>query len=527
MPRGFPEQFQYVDLSFPINGIDRTRGYSVQRKGTTPIGNNVRAFGPDGNRARGGSRPALAKYVSTRPGGAAATIQDLACLVGVGYTDPGGEAQSTAQGRIVNLVAVAGGAVYVLSAGGTSWVTAGGSGTLASSGVIYSTSLNQKLYFADGANWTYYDPSLNQKLTLTASAGTLPAHGSNTPRLITTWRGRLVVSGISTDPQNWFMSKVLDPTNWNYFPDTVTVDQAIAGNNSALGKVGAPVTALMPWSDQSLVVGCDESIWQFNGDPMAGGQLDLVSHGIGVAWGMPWCKSPDGTLFFTSNRTGIYAMRPNEAPTRVSQQIDDLIQSINTGTHTVRMAWDDRYQGLNVFVTKTASAAAATHYFWEQRTGAWWTDAFATNNHNPLCCTTFDGNALNDRCVVIGSFDGYCRFFSPTALQDDGVDVSSSVVLGPLLTKDMDEVKVKDFLPELGDGSGDVSYAVHLGATAELALSSTAVATGTWGEGRGYNEHIRRSGYALWLKLTSTKRWMMEKVRVRIAKHGKPRGRGV
>lgn len=81
-----PESF--VDFRFPIKGIDLSQAYSLQPADTTPIGQNVRAYDALQARARGGSRPGLAKYVSAivGPGG---LIQELNSLVGVGYTPPG------------------------------------------------------------------------------------------------------------------------------------------------------------------------------------------------------------------------------------------------------------------------------------------------------------------------------------------------------------------------------------------------------------------------------------------------------
>jgi hypothetical protein len=437
--------------------------------------------------------------------------------------------QITQSGRITILVAVVQGVVYATTPGSGVWVTpANNTGnTLNTTGVVRSAVNNQKVWFADGTHYLYYDPTLSEVLNWTASQGSLPSDtGGNKPRLICTWRGRTVLSGLLLDAQNWFMSAVGDPTNFNYFPYPITPTQAIAGNNSALGLIGDPVTCLIPYTDDTLIFGCDGSIWVTQGDPMAGGSINLVSSTIGMAWGNPWCKGPDGTLYFLSNKMGVYQWMPGQnAPTRISQAIDQLLIPINSGTCIIRMLWADIWQGFHLFITQAASAQPATHFFWESRTGAWWQDQFANNNMNPLCCCTFDGNTSTDRYELIGSWDGYVRSITPTATSDDGTNIGSSVILGPLLTDNLDDVLWKSIQAVLGVGTGTVSYNVLLGSTAEIALANGPVASGTWTAGRNKTNLIRFAGHALWLQLTSSSPWAYETTRVVIAGRGKVRQR--
>lgn len=93
--RQAPESFS--DLRFPLGGIDLSRAFSQQMPramasgdyvGTTPEGQNVRAYDPGTMRARGGQRPGLKKYISGLVG-TAHLVQELNLVVGVGYTAPG------------------------------------------------------------------------------------------------------------------------------------------------------------------------------------------------------------------------------------------------------------------------------------------------------------------------------------------------------------------------------------------------------------------------------------------------------
>lgn len=78
-----------IDVHFPLAGIDLSEGFWKQRARqlaegiygrTTPVGQNVCGFPND--RARGGSRPGLAKYIPAAP------VDEwiLQCMATVAYT---------------------------------------------------------------------------------------------------------------------------------------------------------------------------------------------------------------------------------------------------------------------------------------------------------------------------------------------------------------------------------------------------------------------------------------------------------
>lgn len=542
MARNIRQQLsdQFVDMHFPLAGIDLSQPFSKQPTRqladgsytrTTPLGQNVRAFDTLSQRLRGGSRPGLSKYVKAAVV-AEWIIQELNLLVGTGYNPPGGgSVQQSNSGRVVTLVAVSQGNIFILNPGDTAWTSPTNSSShtppLNLTGVMQSASNNGKLYFADGSHYVYYDPATNTIHDWTANAGILPVDSDgNTPRLICTWRGRTVLSGLVADQQNWFMSAVGDPTDFDYSPVSPSPTDAIAGNNAPQGQIGDVVTSLCPYSDDTLIFFGDHTIYMMRGDPYAGGQIDLISDAIGGVWGMCWARDPYGTVYFVSNRTGIYSLVPGQQPQRISQAIEQLLLQIDTGANNFRLIWNDRFQGLHVFVTPIDAPAATTHFFWEQRTGAWWTDVFADKNFDPMCCVTFDGNDPSDRVPLIGSWDGYVRSIDPTATDDDGKAIASEVLIGPILTAKMDEMLVKDVQAALGVSSGSVTYNVYVGKTAEQAISSKPVKSGTWKAGRNFTNSVRRAGYAVYVGITATNQWAMETIKARVAGRGKVRSRG-
>lgn len=524
-----------VTWRFPIAGWDTSAAFSRQPNRnvgpgksdyarTAAVGLNVRGYEPGTLRGRGGSRSGLTKFIPVQVNGEEWVVQDLNILV------EGASMQTSQSGRVVVLVAVSAGNVRTAQAGDTTWTTpannTGETPPLNITGLMQSAANGQILYFADGVNWVKYVPATNSLETWSASAGTLPEdEENNLPRIICTWRGRTVLSGLIKDPQNWFMSAVNDPTDFDYSPLSPSPTQAVAGNSAPMGLIGDVVTGLCPYSDDILVCFCDHEIHLMRGDPMAGGQIDQLTNVIGAAFGRAWCIDPWGTIYWFSNRGGIYSMVLGNRPQRISQAIENFVQNLDTGTNSIRLIWNDRQQGFHTFITPLNAPTATTHLFWEARSGGWWQDEFAVDAHNPLCCATWDGNAPGDRVVLAGCWDGYVRAFTPTATKDDGHDIASQVVIGPLTSQQLDDMMIYEGQAEMGAESGTVTYEVFIGQTAEEALSSSAVVTGTFGAGRSPNQLIRRAAHALYIKISASNPWAMERFRLRVAAQGKIRRR--
>lgn len=531
-----------TDLHFPKAGLDISQPYGRQPNRavangeyarTTPRAVNVRGYEPGTNRTRGGQRAGIRKYVDQQVAGEEFIIQHLNTIVTV---NSGAAVQPSQNGRVVSTVVVVEGEVYRLLPGAEEFELAtNATDPLASpplnySGLVRSAANSQKLWFADGNNWVFYDPAINTVKTWTASAGILPIdQDGNLPTLIANWRGSIWLAGLEKDPQNLFGSKVGDPTNWDYFPVSPGSGDAIAGNlPDSFGLIGDVITSLIPWNDDTMVIGTDSEVHVLRGDPRNGGQNDLVTKAIGMAFGLPWCMDPTGLIYFFSNRCGVFSMDPRsgQQPQRVSNGIEQELQAINTGENGVCMGWDDKFQGLYLFISPLMAPGEGSNYYYDQRNQAWFKDKFANPKHNPLCCITFDGNLPEDRVLLIGSWDGYVRSIDPTATDDDGVAIESEVWIGPLLTKNLDDVTLKALQAVLGMNSGDVTYRIHVGATAEIALASAAVDTGVFEASRNLSSQVRWSDHAIYIVLASNVPWSVESIRAITTLNGKIRGRG-
>ena len=505
-----PRLLTRFDMPWPVKGLIESTGFENQPRGSTVDCQNVRAYDPGTGRSRGGQRAGLTKYVNART--ASGKVQDIGQVA----TRSTPSSQSEIGARTVYSYAVTNGTVARFNTSGFTTASGGSSALSSSVPFVFSSDLFGTVYFADGSSVKKYTPSSNAVSTWTASSGSLPADSSNKPRLIETWRGRIVQSGISSDPHNWFMSAVGDATNWNYSPSTPTATQAVAGNNADAGKSTDIINALCPYSDDILLFFGDHSIYQMTGDPAEGGRLDLISDTIGAPFGRPYCKTPEGIVYFFGSTGGVYQMQPGSPPQNIAENaIQERLSSFNANTTAVRMVWSDRERGFYLFLTPL-DGSATTNYYYDVRNQSWWPDKFGANTLNPVSVHTFDGDAASDRTVLIGSQDGYVRRFDydTPSKTDDGTAIDSYVYLGPIQLQNRPKLLLTELKPALGTGSNDVTFSVYAAETAQAAhASSSAKFTGTISAGRNKSERRRATGHDMFIKLqnnTDSQSWSYE-----------------
>jgi len=426
-------------------------------------------------------------------------------------------------------VAIAGGTLKRFDGDGLSSVSNGAGAFSAAAPIIFSAQFGDNLFCADGSVYRYYSSSDDAVQSWTPTAGTMPVDGGgNRGKLICNWRARIVLSGLRGDAQNWFMSAVNDPFDWNYSPDIEGPLQAVAGNNSEAGELGDVVNCLWPYSDDVLLMFGDHTVWRMSGDPADGGRIDLITGTVGGAWGRPVCMDSRGILYFFSSRCSVYTMTPGSLPERISVPIDNLLDGVDLDATVIRMAWDDRWEGFHLFVTPLDQTADATHWFWHRPSKSWWKDVFAKKAHNPKAVHVYDGDAVDDRRVLVGSWDGYVRMVEDSAVDDDGTAITSHVFVGPIHDKENNCLLLNDLQATLSEASDALGWSVHAAESPELALAASAGFSGTFAAGRNRSQWVRSAGHATFVKLansTVSKTWSIDALLGRLGPTGPTRQR--
>lgn len=344
-------------LRFPMRGINVVTPRAAQPEDTVVDLLNVRAFDTLEDRLRGGLRPGVSKYCNTVIS-SGARIQNISYATAVINAAPNEDYVSVRQ---TISSAVAGGAIKKFTnTTVTAAATAGARSLSADVPFIYSAELFQKIYYTDGISYKIWDAANNNTTDWTLTTGTLPGtDGTVTPRLIAQWRSRLVLSGLRTDPHNWWMTALGDPLDLNTAPAVTTATQAVAGSVGVVGEVGKIINCLIPYTSDTLILGCDHSIWIMSGDPMDGGRIDMLTDKIGIAWGQPWCKSPDGTLYFFGTDCEVYKFDGGQLKSISEHTIHPLIVDTDLNSTMITMEYNPEEEGVYMFLTEVAQSNKA------------------------------------------------------------------------------------------------------------------------------------------------------------------------
>tara|TARA_Y100000310_G_scaffold147940_1_gene147214 strand:- start:4244 stop:6400 length:2157 start_codon:yes stop_codon:yes gene_type:complete len=357
-----------------------------------------------------------------------------------------------------------------------------------------------------------YDPSTDtiSLWTATASKGQVPSGC----KLITRYRDRLVLAGDQATPHAWYMSRQADPLDWDYSQDFDDAQRAVAGSTSEAGLVGEPINAMVAHSDDYLLFGCDSSLWVLRGDPAFNGQIDNLSHSVGIVGGDAYCQGPNGEVVFLS-RDGIYALAPGASTAPVSLSREALpreLIDIDATSFDVSLAYDIRDRGIHVYVTPIDSGGVGLHFWFDWEVKSWWPYTLPSD-YEPTALLRYQSDVPSHAHVLLGGRDGFVRRYMDGNDSDESTAISSFVQLGPfaLSPNDYAEGMANEITGRLAKGSGDVTWSLQVGDDQEAAQGASSFASATWSEGTNYVERPRARGLAAVLKLTGDgQRWAVE-----------------
>ncbi len=424
-----------------------------------------------------------------------------------------GTAIETATVEVLTIVSA--GDIYKYRGGSASLITNGGD-VLESAAWVMSQPAFNDVFFVDGSTNRYYDinfTAANDEIKVwNATSGSIPP----SCKLISLYRGRIVLSGATLDPYNWYMSKVGDPFNFDYFPPITTALQAVAGNNSEAGLIGDVINGIAPWTDDLCIFGCDSSIWAMAGDPAAGGSIDKVSD-TGMTFGKAWAFDPNGVMYFHSV-DGIYRLAVGGKPEPMTHgRLKRRLETWDLSTFYVRLEWDINQDGLYVFLTAQDFSSMSTVLFWERQSDAWWVDSYPATM-GPTSFYMFDSDDVSDRFMLFGCKDGFVRKVNNASATDDSTGINSFIEMGPYFASPGKRLHIKSSDIILGITSGNVDFYTYTATTAEgLTSPTTRVKRGLVA---GINRRVSHKigANALKFKLqspaTTTTQWATESVAI-------------
>lgn len=346
------------------------------------------------------------------------------------------ELPSPGRPRQTKVAAVCDGNIFFGDNAASLALAQGGAAALMPDNPVSSADVDGNAYFVDGVNSKSLDIN-----TGIVSNWTAETYDDLTPKgqvpqgckILAVYRTRVVLAGQEDNPQNIYMSRAGNARDFDYGQDDAQAAVALNASSTA-GQVGQPVTALIPFRDDSMLIGCDHGLFLMDGDPADGGSITTVSEAVGVLGKDAWCQDPAGNIYFIGTG-GLWMMQaiPGSQPKNLTRSSEaTFFTSLNRSTHYLMMCWDRDREGCWVFVTVKATGQSL-HYWYDASSsegGAFFPQRFP-DDHGPVSALVYDGDGPLDRYLMLGGRDGHVRSMNPTDLTDDGQAIESYVYLGP------------------------------------------------------------------------------------------------
>lgn len=426
--------------------------------------------------------------------------------------------------RATRYLGVVGGVVKEFD--NTNSVTTKSGGTLSStSPYISSVVMTNKVVWTDGTQYLVYDAQTDVLKTLVSSrGGSFPRNC----RILANWNDRLLLGRGDDDPYVIYGTRRGDITDIDEFPAVTDYLEAFSTPNSIAGKCPDIVNAMIPVADDLCLIGGDHSIFRLTGDPTGGGQFDLLSDTIGIAYGYPFARDPSGAVYFVSTQGHVYRTNGEELLPVSRERIPRRIANLDFATYRMVMAYNHEAEEIEIVVVPLGAPSGTPPLRWAlDKNGSWWEDDFATLGIAPTAIAVADGDDPNDRVLLYGCGDGYVRKWDKTARSDDGERINSYVYIGPIGPTNTGR-EAKFLRPQIALASDQQGCNVEFYASDTPELIGTLKGTARLGPGQNPRLPIRGRGTAMYVRLHNgsvDERWSMEQGTVGFAPAGRTRVR--
>jgi hypothetical protein len=255
---------------------------------------------------------------------------------------------------------------------------------------------------------------------LTVSAGAAPTG----TQLCAFYRDRLILS----DTKNFFASASGDYTDWDNTQDGEGASWF--GNDLVGGVLGDIHLALIPQSNDNLIVACSKSLFQIVTDPAAGGTIEAISRNVGVFGPNAWCLDPAGNAYIAGPQGFWRIGAGGRGMTCLSaKKMSTFFEVIDRGQFDVQCRWDPIHKGCYIFVTRKATGSSM-HLWYDDRQEAFFKWQYPTTC-GPTASVVFDGTNPGDMVLLVAGRDGNVRRSEASKRTDDGTTITSYFYAGP------------------------------------------------------------------------------------------------
>ena len=229
------------------------------------------------------------------------------------------------------------------------------------------------------------------------------------------------------------MTRQADPFDLDFTTDT---QSPVSSDNGDYGQIGDIVKALIPYHDDYLIFGCQDSIHYIQGDPKAGGARLVLSDTVGIFGDSSWCFDGDGNLWIygTGGINKISVATGISKPVNITNDIiANLVSTIDADPHThkVVMGYDKSRNGIKLVATNLSTGANKGYWIQMKPFGIWPEDVDSTiaiysmASHN-------DTDPANSG-LLLGGKDGFIRKEDDDTKDDEGTSTDLTITSEILL----------------------------------------------------------------------------------------------
>ncbi len=485
---------------YPLGGLNKSTAFALQKPNTTPSQDNVWPTQWSTGRSRGGVRPGII----------------LTSSVGIDMGTPYNWSSVSTQWAVgISVTASTGTHV---SQDGANWYTKiseDPSSTFASSAVM-----NNVLYQASAAKANVKTYTFAGVFSSGGTSGTLTVgtYEDGTAKgvvpdncgLVYVHNGRLILAGDASDPHIIYMSRINDPTDWDF----AQFDEGSAWASSGeSGKIQEPITSVFSHGNNCLIIGGPDSIHVIRGDVRQGGNIDRFELDVGPLMQSALCKTAGGYTMFLS-RVGLHVIPPGcvDNLDKITTEIipNDLAGLDPAAGDWASLAFDARWDVVHIYVHRAAGTDAA--YVFDLVNRGFHPMSFDAGSMR--LAVTLKRYATQTKGSVLAVTSGGSVYGFDA--DDTTESIDAHVFIGPLtIGSPLMEGVFQEISCVLGENSGEVSFDIHVGQSAQEAYNATAQYTGTFDiDGLNWKHWPRLRGVSAWVKIysTGTTRWSMEEL---------------
>lgn len=398
-----------------------------------------------------------------------------------------------------DIVAFSSSRVDVGELGGASAATCSGGGLTGSypqSGFMFN-----KLYAVDGLNSKVIDPILRTVEDWPQVSNT----ALDRCYLACVYRNSMVIAKQRDKPGIWYMSRVGNAQDFNF--GATDSGRAITGANADAGQPADEIMAMVTFSDDLMIFGCRGSTWIMQGDPRAGGRVDVLAPGVGWLSERAWCFDEEGNLYFMSP-SGLMRIRRGQLGVEpLSGGRLPYLDEVDTDDTLVQMAFDTGRRAVMIYLTPKDGTTIGVHVCYDgvleskNLTAALWYDDYPLA-HGPWSVDAVQAPGDDDRRILLFGNDGYVRTYSEAVNTDDGTTIDAWIKFAPVTVAGGEEPLMCHRLSaRLGTGSGAFTWAWRVDESPNEVTAQalgTSRRTGTWGTtgGAQFPNGLSESGRA-------------------------------